>query len=201
MTRFVTYSGRIFDLADPQPEMFSIRDIAHNLARIPRFGGNLVDGYSVAQHSVLVSDELARAGATPEMVAEGLMHDLAEAYTGDFPRPLKEEVPELWELERRILEIGLPVFGLGPGMSQQVWEMDNRACVTEAKLLYPEHVVRDERGLPADLPWPDAPPLEHLAEITCWSAISAEAIFLERFERRFARFRPGIFKKQMEENQ
>ena len=50
-----TYTGKAFDLLNPTPEMVEVTDIAHHLALINRFTGATAVPYSVAQHSVLVS--------------------------------------------------------------------------------------------------------------------------------------------------
>lgn len=79
-----TYTGQQFWPLDPRPEDFEIRDIAHALANICRFGGHSRRFYSVAQHSVLVSQL-----CPPSFAVHGLLHDAAEAYLGDIIRPLK----------------------------------------------------------------------------------------------------------------
>jgi hypothetical protein len=54
-------SGRRLDLLAPKPEDIEIEDIAHGLARVARWNGQTVGdhAFSVAQHSVLVSDIVA----------------------------------------------------------------------------------------------------------------------------------------------
>jgi 5'-deoxynucleotidase YfbR-like HD superfamily hydrolase len=79
-----TYSGRVVDLLDPNPDDIVIEDIAHALSNICRFGGHSRVFYSVSQHSVLVSQ-----GLPDTMKLAGLMHDSAESYLSDIPRPLK----------------------------------------------------------------------------------------------------------------
>ena len=81
----LTGSGRLFDLYNPSREMVDIEDIANSLSKTCRWNGNIPDFYSVAQHSCLV------AWLAPAPLAfAALMHDAAEAYTGDIIRPLKK---------------------------------------------------------------------------------------------------------------
>lgn len=82
-----TASGRRFYPLDPRPEEVFIEDIAHHLAAINRFNGATHVPYSVAQHSVLVSQVCPGAYAL-----WGLLHDAAEAYLGDIIRPIKRNL-------------------------------------------------------------------------------------------------------------
>lgn len=81
-----TYTGARFYPLEPDAELIRIADIAHALSNICRFGGHSARFYSVAEHSVLLSREFF-AGWHYKLVA--LLHDAAEAYLGDVPRPLK----------------------------------------------------------------------------------------------------------------
>src|SRR5271157_4777165 len=57
-----TASGAPFDLAAQNEEQVSINDIAAHLSKICRFAGATTQFYSVAQHSVLVSQALKKYG-------------------------------------------------------------------------------------------------------------------------------------------
>lgn len=81
---FNTSSGRLINLADPDPKNLDIYDIAHALSQICRFGGHARPFYSVAQHSVLVANLVPK-----ECRQYALLHDAAEAYVGDVIKPLK----------------------------------------------------------------------------------------------------------------
>lgn len=87
-----------FDFAKPAPSMVHIEDVAQALSRIPRFNGHTTQAYTVGEHSIRVGMRAlywARSDGHPEeTVIEiarcALLHDAAEAYTGDIVNPLKQ---------------------------------------------------------------------------------------------------------------
>lgn len=79
-----TYTGGSVDVFDPDD--IALPDIAAGLAHTCRFGGHCRQYYSVAHHSLHVASELP--DGAPRLRAIGLLHDAAEAYLGDIPRPL-----------------------------------------------------------------------------------------------------------------
>lgn len=79
-----TYTGVQFWPLDPRPEEIYIADIAHALSNLCRFSGHCRTFYSVAQHSLIVSRSVPK-----QYALWGLLHDSAEAYLVDLPRPLK----------------------------------------------------------------------------------------------------------------
>lgn len=87
-----TFSGRKFFVFDPRPEDVDIEDIAHGLSNTCRFSGQVSKFYSVAQHSVLVSQCVFLATGSSSLALSSLLHDASEAYTGDFPSPWKKLV-------------------------------------------------------------------------------------------------------------
>src|SRR3954465_1994545 len=84
-----TVSGRFVNPFDPDPDQLDIGDIARALANVCRFGGHCRSFYSVAQHSVIVSELVEQRGGDVEDVFAALMHDASEAYLGDMPHPIK----------------------------------------------------------------------------------------------------------------
>lgn len=89
-----TFTGRQFYIFDPLPEDICIEDIAHSLSLLCRFGGHCKDFYSVAEHCIRCSNEL--------QTLPMLLHDAAEAYLMDLPKPIKRQLPEYREAEKRI---------------------------------------------------------------------------------------------------
>lgn len=80
-----TFSGQPFYPLDPLPADVRIEDIAHALSQLCRFAGHTRQFYSVAQHSVIVSEI---CGSGP-VALWGLLHDASEAYLSDIMRPVK----------------------------------------------------------------------------------------------------------------
>ena len=83
-----THSGIQFWPLDPRPEDILIEDIAHALSNQCRFAGHCCFHYSVAQHSVLVSENVPAQDAM-----WGLLHDAGEAYLVDLPRLRSSTIP------------------------------------------------------------------------------------------------------------
>jgi len=137
---------------DIDPEQIDIYDIAHALAQLNRFNGHLERPYNVAQHCCLVSDML------PHHPLEGLLHDAAEAYTGDFPTPVKRLIPELYELEATIMKAVAIKFDL-------TWPLP--PCVE----------VADKEMLKREFPLFEAP----THDLIPWSWSRSKIRFLDRY--------------------
>jgi len=131
-------SGRYFDLADPKPDQFTLADIAGALSKICRFGGQVGKFYSVAQHSVLCADQAMLDGLPLSVRRAALMHDAAEAFTGDIVKPLKVMLPEFAEIERRVEYVVNLKYGLltGPYDWDRVKEIDRAMLMAERRMLF-----------------------------------------------------------------
>ncbi len=127
----VTASGRRISITDPQPEDICIHDIAHALANICRFGGHTKRFYSVAQHSIMVSDEVDNQHAL-----QGLLHDATEAYLGDVVGPLKRVLPDYLALEKKWRGAICEAFHISVEIPGEVKVADNRAMSTELRDLF-----------------------------------------------------------------
>lgn len=132
MSWIQTYTGKKFDLFHPRPENVDIVDIAHALSMQCRFNGHVNRFYSVAEHSVRLSDNVSL-----KAVKYGLLHDAAEAYVGDIIKPVK--TAENRSLEDAILEVILARFGVEvtPDILAEVKEADLRMLKTEKEALQP----------------------------------------------------------------
>lgn len=134
-------SGRPFDFVNPAPEMIDARALSAQLAGEGRWSNNTHWPLSVAHHSLIV----AKAMPDPATRIYGLLHDAPEAFTRDWPTPLKDlallGAPgygggfDIRAVERRILEQAVyPLFDLKPptaSICQAVDIADARALATE----------------------------------------------------------------------
>jgi hypothetical protein len=91
MTWTHTSRGRALDLLDPRPDDVDLTEIGRSISHLCRYNGCVRRFYSVAEHSVLVSRWLAAEYPNlPELRVAGLLHDAAEAYTGDITWPVQD---------------------------------------------------------------------------------------------------------------
>lgn len=165
-------SGAWFDFAAPHTSLFTIDDIAHGLANICRYSGQCKSFYSVAEHSLLVSETAVG------FEFEALMHDAAEAFLGDVTRPLKQMLPEFKKIEREVENAIFERFGIRHPMPPEVKKADLRVLAAEQKQIMPDGTdawVRGQRVEPAPVKVRNLAPVE------------AKAAFLERFEALYRR--------------
>jgi hypothetical protein len=160
-----TWTGLQFRPLQPAPGTIDIRDIAHSLSLLCRFNGHCHRFYSVAEHSVRLSRIVP-----PEHALWGLLHDAAEAYISDLPRPVKRQVPAFVAFEDQLLATIMARFGQGWPMPSEVREADDRMLATEQRDLM-THPPASWGHAVTPLPSPIEP----------MDPLSAEAAFLERF--------------------
>lgn len=166
-----TFSGEKFFPLNPQTATIKIEDIAHALSLTCRFGGHCKQFYSVAQHSCLVSDNCSdKLG--------GLLHDAAEAYLVDLPRPIKNAmrfkgVTAFDDLESIIMETICQTFNITIDHIS-VKAIDNLLLATEARdLMSPladGWMMQESNGYPV---------LKD--KIIPWSSETSFLEFLQRF--------------------
>jgi hypothetical protein len=165
MTFIQTFKGGFFDFAMMHKHPLDIEDIAHALSQICRFGGHSREFYSVAQHSVYVSQLVSG-----DNKLAGLMHDAPEAYLGDMVSPLKRRMPEYKYHEGLLWATLAKQYGLPKELPEEVKAADLIMLAAEA---------RDLMGYDATI-W-GIPPAPESIRVVPWPSKVAEKHFLEAF--------------------
>lgn len=179
MSWIQTFTGKRFDLSNPQPEMVCINDIAHALANVCRFTGHCQGFYSVAQHSVFVARLVPQ-----ELRLQALLHDATEAYIADLSTPLKRMLPGYRDIEERVWAAVATHFGLPLEHAPQIKHADSVMLMMER---------RDLLGPPVEAWYPELEALcDNLPQWTVlpWEANFARTVFraelLDELKRRRA---------------
>lgn len=161
-----TFTGRQFWPLDPRAEEIFIEDIAHSLSMQCRYAGHSILFYSVAEHSVLLSQN-----APADLQLWALLHDAAEAYILDVIRPLKPNLPGYVEAEAHVMVEVCARFGLPFLMPKEVKRLDGAILRDEAM----------QNMAPCVTPWtfPEPEPLG--VKLQFWTPAQAEAEFLRAF--------------------
>jgi len=146
MAKIQTYTGRLVSVPFIREEDVCLEDIAHSLSMQCRFNGHTDFFYSVLHHSLLGS----KKAEYPTIELAFLLHDAAEAYTGDIATPLKRLTKysnsrmtscgpvdvSVADVENRNLSTIFRALGIEcldlPQIHCWVKEIDTRMLVTEA---------------------------------------------------------------------
>lgn len=163
------YSGRRFWPLEPRTQDINLIDIAHALSQQCRFAGHTTMFYSVAEHSVRVSEV-----CESQDVLWGLLHDASEAYLVDVPTPLKvqAEFEGYREAEKKVMRAVCDKFHLPHEMPPSVARADGILLATEVRdLMAPK--AENWTGLLEK-------PLER--RIVPWSPKEAKDRFMKRFQ-------------------
>lgn len=159
------HSGNYFSYEHPQESRWAFDDIAHGLAMTCRFGGQARRYYSVAEHSVYVSRLVPS-----ELAWDALMHDAAEAFICDMPKPLKELLPDYKAVERRVEAAIAARYGLIDPMPREI-------KIADIQMLRAEQVQimrnNEDWHWTFNVPEPDV-------QIACFPPEDAKALFLAR---------------------
>lgn len=178
-------SGRRLDLLDPSPFDIEIADIAHGLARVPRWNGQTRGAhiFSVAQHSLLV-DEIA-GNLKPALGYQTrlaiLLHDAPEYVVGDIISPFKAVLGHDYKaIENRLLTAIHLRFGLPSALPETQRRILKRADQAAAYLEATRLAGFDHAEAVKFFGRPAGVPVD--VDITPWPADLAAERFLARFE-------------------
>jgi uncharacterized protein len=179
-----TVSGRWVNPFDPDPSQLDAGDIARALANQCRFGGHSRVFYSIAQHSVIVSELVEERTGDAEDAFAALMHDAAEAYLGDMPHPLKHRsaLGEAFKAaEDRLDEAIRDRFHIKSDVLE-IKRVDRALLATERRAFSAEN-----------WPWPELEGIEPLAiELEAWSPDEAADAFAQRYAQLDAKRPAGL---------
>lgn len=167
-----TSTGITFNLYEPKPEMVNFNDIVNGLSKLCRFSGQISEFYSVAQHSVLVSEMIALTH--PELALDALFHDAAEAYCGDLITPIKKDCFSYKTIEFAVMKVIGEKFGLKNLNSPLIKMADARMMATEKLYLC---------NCPEDEEWESIKDIKpYLIKIEdFWDHRKAKEMFVKRY--------------------
>jgi len=169
-------TGRMLNIAKPDPALLTIEVIARGLARECRFGRQTIGWLSVAEHSINVS-KLVRVG----LRRAALLHDAPEFILGDMISPLKKHLPDYRGFEDGLAEAIAMAhrFPSAAAFSHpDIKAADAAVAWAEARWTMPPGA-----DMPAE---PEDPALAMAARdlhIHCWDANQAERNFLREWNR------------------
>ncbi|QCJ70481.1 hypothetical protein C9446_11840 [Providencia heimbachae] len=170
MSYISTFTGKHFDFINISADDICIKDIAQGLSNECRFAGQIDQFYSVAQHSVYVSQIVPQ-----EYALEALLHDASEAYCKDLPSPLKALLPEYKVIEKKVQKVICYKWDIPKIISGVVHYADLTMLATE----------RRDLEVDGDNFWPilDGVPPSDLITINPLLPIQARAMFIHRYNQ------------------
>lgn len=175
-----TYTGLKFYPLDPRPDEIDMLDIIHCLSRVCRYSGHTNGFYSVAEHSLLMARHFK------EHAKIALLHDAAEAYFGDLPRPIKNSIPDFKKYEHNLLSIIFEKYGIGP-LNDSIL---NLIETMDLEMLWQEKNHYNAMGNNNHFGWgiiPDHPPYTKI-DIRCTIPELVEIKFRDEIEKNFNLF-------------
>jgi hypothetical protein len=172
-----TYSGVQFHFGDPALDEINIVDIAHALSLLCRYNGHCTRFYSVAEHSVLMTRHFIQSqGSLPKAhwrrkALTVLLHDAAEAYIGDLPRPIKHKMDAFKAVESILDQRVAQRFGT-------IWPLPSYVKERDSRILCDE---REQAMPPSDNEWGTDSLIPLGVTLEFWAPVEAEAHFLHQF--------------------
>lgn len=142
-----TFTGLYMDPFEMSPGEVRIEDIAHSLSMTVRANGHLEHFFSVAQHSINCAKEAEAKGLSNRVRLACLLHDAAECYISDIPRPVKYRLIGFEEIDKRVSDTVFKAFGLENIDEQelkQVSEIDDAMLYYEFDALTGAHITNEK---------------------------------------------------------
>jgi len=134
----LTHTGIYMDPFIMTPDQVNIYDIAHSLSMMTRANGHIAHFFSVAQHCINCTVEARERGCSGRIQLACLLHDAAESYIADVPRPVKHRLAGYADLEAYALGVVFDAFGIGelsPEEATSVREIDDAMLYHEFDVL------------------------------------------------------------------
>jgi len=133
----LTASGGRFYFDDVTKNEINLDDIAHHLSKVQRCGGAapLDKCYSVAEHSVIVAQEVYKRTRSKAAMKAGLFHDASEAYLGDVVSPLKQYLPDYRRLEEEVSNLIRLTFKITTEFDSVIKKIDKGILFSEMQQL------------------------------------------------------------------
>lgn len=163
-------AGHYVDLVNPDPSTIEIKSIAKALSRICRFGSHCPNFYSVAEHCFHATGLASNAGWAGDALQAVFLHDAAEAYIGDMVKPLKLNIPQYMEFEKRIESAIEIKFGVHFSRWSEVIKRFDRAMLKAEKTsMWPDDKEK----------WEGFADIEDFDVVfQCWDPRDAEEMYL-----------------------
>lgn len=132
MSGLPTHSRGMIDYSNPAKSQFTVADIAMGLGKACRYAGQCEGFFSVAQHSIMVSEFVPK-----QFAMDGLMHDGSEAFMCDLPTMLKAMLPDYKRIEKQVQAAINDYFGIAhpdhPIIHPLVKQADSLVLMLEMK--------------------------------------------------------------------
>lgn len=130
-----TFTNRILNLSNLKVDDIDIKDIAWSLSHQVRFGGHLIDNYTVADHSIYMAKKFIEQKDYHNAL-HALLHDSTEAYITDIPSPVKELIPQIRLFEAKIYEVIAKKFNLDAELPHKVEVLDKSMIKIEIEQFF-----------------------------------------------------------------
>lgn len=132
-----TYTGGMFWPLDPRASEICLLDVAAGISKECRYGGQSQIFYSVAEHSVLITEYAIRNLNVSDREARALLfHDASEGLgLKDIPRPVKVFLPGYKEIERGVMHAVAERFDFDWPLDPELKLLDERIGLTEERAI------------------------------------------------------------------